>query len=80
MSIGYFLGMYMTSSTTIVEESATHVNIKTENDDNLEDSSADVKNPLYDCPHCDTMFKNFSEVEKHIRIKHNSDLTENVVR
>ena len=72
--------MFMTSSTAIVQESATHISIKTENDEVLEDSSADVKNPLYDCPHCDKMFKNFSDVEKHIQVEHDSDLTENVVR
>ena len=39
----------------------------------------DIKNEIYECPHCDIMFSTIAEVEGHIIIKH-EDITRQIVK
>ena len=48
-------------------------------EDNQIIQNLDIKNDIYDCPHCGQVFSNFAEVEGHITTEH-EDITRQIVR
>ena len=48
-------------------------------EDNQIIQDIEIKNEIYDCPHCGQVFSNFAEVEGHIITEH-EDITRQIVR
>ena len=48
-------------------------------EDNRIMQDIDIKNEIYDCPHCGQVFSNFAEVEGHLTTEH-EDITKQIVR
>ena len=62
-NIFIFLDLVAEESNETFEEPA-HIDTKS---DEIQGKS---KDPFFDCPHCDSKFKKFMEIEKHITNKH----------
>ena len=54
------------------------IRVKIEEDNQII-QNLDIKNDIYDCPHCGQVFSNFAEVEGHITTEH-EDITRQIVR